>query len=59
MSETDPVQPATVVNSPMVRNERTKLLAGALNTLATTTIASALILPGIAEAYHLTHPLGS
>ncbi len=42
----------------LVHNERTKLLAGALNTLGTTTIASALILPGIAAAYGLTHPPG-
>lgn len=44
--------------SNVVHNERTKLLAAALNTLGTTTIASALILPGIAAAYGLTHPLG-
>ena len=41
-----------------VHNERTKLLATALNTLGTTTIASALILPGIAAAYGFTHPPG-
>ena len=45
--------------SQIVRNERTKLLASALNTLGTTTIASALILPAIASAYRLTHPLGA
>ena len=44
--------------SNLVHNERTKLLATALSTLGTTTIASALILPGIAAAYRLTHPPG-
>ena len=44
--------------SNLIHNERTKLLANALNTLGTTTIASALILPGIAAAYGLTHPPG-
>jgi hypothetical protein len=45
--------------SKTVRNERIKLLAAALNTLATTTVASATILPGIATVYGLPHPAGN
>ena len=44
--------------SNLVHNERTKFLVTALNILGTITIASALILPGIAAAYGLAHPLG-